>query len=182
MSTPDAMPATDFKPIFTGGRSLLGLRILGLCSIVIWYFTMGFAWEILTSFGLNPADGYDGQLAPATHRVGLALAVAVTASGFLFFMVFMGHQVVTRILLSEDRQTLRIETMGFWKWGRMEIPEQNLIGASEEHHQAGNSAVTVPRLRIRIRDRKWSLWIQQPGNVLDTAAFRRYVLRKKRGR
>lgn len=176
------MPTKDFKLIFTGGRSLLGLRVLGLSSFVLWYFTMGFAYEVLTSFGLNPADGYGGQLAPAAHRAGLALAIALCASGFLCFMVFMGHQVVTRILLSGDRQTLRIDTMGFWKWGRLELSEQDLLSASEEHHQAGNSTVTVPRLRLRIRNRKWSLWIQQPGNVLDPAAFRKYVLRKKHGR
>lgn len=171
-----------FKPIFTGGKSLLGLRVLSLLSVVIWYFGMGLAYETLTSYGLNPVDGYDGQLAPLSHRIGISLPLALLISGAFFFMVFMAHQVVTRILLSQDQETLRIETMGFWKWGRIEIPQKHLISTTEEHHQAGTSTVTVPRLKIRIQDRKWSLWIQQPGNVLDQSLFRQFVLRRKRGR
>lgn len=181
MSTSHAVSSASFSPIFTGGRSLLGLRFLGLLTAVIWYVTMGFAYETYTSFGLNPADGYDGQLAPVSHRIALSLAIAVTASGFFCFMVFMGHQLVTGILLSEDRKTIRIKTMGIWRWGQIDIPEQDLLSATEEHHQAGTSSVTVPRLKIRIRNRKWSLWIQLPGNVVDQSAFRKYVLRRKRG-
>ncbi|MEZ6130679.1 MAG: hypothetical protein R3C59_18490 [Planctomycetaceae bacterium] len=181
-STPIIPSETQFQTIFSGGRSLLGLRVLSLLFAVIWYFGMELAYEILTSYGLNPVDGYDGQLAPLSHRIGISLPLALLISGVFFFMVFMAHQVVTRILLSDDQETLRIETMGFWKWGRIEIPQKHLLSATEEHHEAGSSTVTVPRLKLRIRDRKWSLWIQQPGSVLNESLFRQFVLRKKRGR
>ncbi|MCA9009171.1 MAG: hypothetical protein KDB01_05460 [Planctomycetaceae bacterium] len=181
-ANPTLASRAQFKPIFTGGKSLLGLRVLSLLFVVIWYFGMRLAYETLTSHGLNPVDGYDGQLAPLSHRIGISLPLALVISGAFFFMVFMAHQVVTRILLSEDHETLRIETMGFWRWGRIEIPQKHLLSATKEDHRAGASTVTVPRLKIRIQNRKWSLWIQQPGNVLDDALFRQFVLRKKRGR
>lgn len=182
MSTSSPPLTANFKPIFTGGRSLPGLRVLSLLFVVIWYFGMRLAYETFTSYGLNPVDGYEGQLAPVSHRIGLSLTMALLVSGVFFFMIFMAHKVVTRILLSDDQKTLRIETMGFWKWGRLDIPQKHLIRATEEHHQAGTSSVTVPRLRLQIKDRKWALWIQQPGNVLDEFAFRQFVLRKKYGR
>ena len=181
-TNPTLASRAEFRPIFTGGNSLFGLRVLSLLFVVIWYFGMKLAYEVLTTYGLNPVDGYDGQLAPMSHRIGISLPLALLVSGVFFFMVFMAHQVVTKILLSEDHETLRIETMGFWKWGRIDIPQKHLLSATEEHHQAGVSAVTVPRLKLRIRDRKWSLWIQQPGNVLDESAFRKYVRNRKGGR
>lgn len=147
VQTSTATP-TEFKPIFTGGKSLLGVRVLSLLSVVICYFGMRLSYDIFTSHGLNSVDGYDGLLAPVSHRIGIALPLALLVSGVFFFMVFMAHKVVTKILLSEDQETLRIKTMGFWKWGRLDIPRKHLRSVTEEDHQVGNSAVTNPRLKI----------------------------------
>ncbi|MCM2369190.1 TMEM70/TMEM186/TMEM223 family protein [Aporhodopirellula aestuarii] len=170
--------ASGFACIFTGGRSMLGLRVLAIAFLSIWLGSLYLAYDIFYHLGINPADGYDGNLAPLSHRIGLSSFVGVSISSVYFFMVFIEHHVVTQILLSDDKQTLRFKTMGWLSWRPIDIPPNDLIKATEQHHASGDSSVTVPRLRLRIRNRKWSLWIQLPGKVVDEKAFRRYVLRK----
>jgi hypothetical protein len=95
-------------------------------------------------------------LAPRSHRIGLSSILVVTILSVIFFMVFMAHQVVTQILLSEDEETLRIKAMNFYNLGGIDIPAKHLLQATEEQHQ-GEGGISVPRLRIRIKARKWSL-------------------------
>lgn len=176
--TQQVNPTTLFDSSFRLWRVRLVQYLSLLCLV-------GAAWagrSIYVKYGLNPADGYGGELAPWSHRVlfaGIVLSLAVL---FSVGMWIYGRCYVVRLDLDSQRECLVLHLAGFlWRYP-CQIDLVDLDAASRHENLPrpfrwlmSRFQVNAPWIAISTKDRWFPLIIDQQAHFPEARTFQALV-------
>ncbi|MEM7234034.1 MAG: hypothetical protein AAF517_17790 [Planctomycetota bacterium] len=171
------------RRIYHADFQLVKVRGIMYLAMAVGLGALWAAYHIYTTFGLNPADGYGGELAPMAHRAPFAGFVALFGLTFWGGMFMYGRCYAAEISVSDDESEVKIRTLGFIVDRRMTRAASELVDS--DFHEGRNKgffarylSVNAPWVSVRIRGKRWPLIVDVQGDFLDEGTFDRLFVLK----
>ncbi len=156
-------------------RSRLGVALLVL---IVGAVAMGWlAIEVYVSYGLNPADGYGGRLAPWTDRAWFAGFLGATGFGLLFAVWLVLRLFVRKISKQDDDKLAGngIQIHFFGPFAPLDLHTEEVRGVHAREGRlnvAGAPGVDAPYYLIFRRGRRLPLVLDAQGEFYDRPGLR----------
>lgn len=170
--------AASRRTLFDASSRLWRVRLIQYLSLACLIGAVWGGWGIYATYGLNPADGYGGQLAPWAHRAAVAAFVVAMGLGFFAGMWVYGRCYVVRMDLDSSRQCLVLYLAGFVCRLSCEIPLADLEAASRHQNLPEpfrslmwRMRVNAPWIAISAQDRRLPLIIDQKADFPEARTF-----------
>ena len=155
--------------LYRGGWQLTKVKAMMVFAAVCAAGSIYWAWDLFTTVGLRPADGYGGVLAPLGVRLAWALSVAALGLAFLAGMWLFGRRYATRIRYDEAADALHIGTLEFLVT-RTEVHSAADVREALYHHgRMEGSGVEAPWYTLELANRRGSIVLDAQGVFPDRA-------------
>ncbi len=168
--------------LFHSSSRLWRVRLVQYASLIGLVVATWAAWGIFRTYGLNPADGYGGVLAPLSHRATFAGIVLTLGVLFAGGMGVYGRCYVVRMDLDKQRQCLTLHLAGFLRRTTCEIPLADLNAAGRHNHLPqpfrsliGPSQVDAPWISISVKGRRLPLILDRQADFPEARTFEALV-------
>ncbi len=164
--------------LFDSSSRLWRVRLVQYASLICLIVAAWAARGIYLTYGLNPADGYDGMLAPWPHRATFAGVVLTLGVLFAGGMWVYGRCYVVQMELDRQRQSLVLHLAGFLRRRTCELALADLE-AADRHDKLpqpfrslmGQSQVNAPWISISSKDRWLPLIIDRQASFPEARSF-----------
>ena len=135
-------------------RQARKVRWVLLASWIAAFVCLAWGWDLLHTYGMNPADG--GILRPFPERLRAAVLITLMGWGTAVGMTVFARRYVVGLRLEAGH--LHIATLGLWAGEpRVEkVPLRHIRGGRYFHGRldTGRSAVHAPWITLRVRNRR----------------------------
>ena len=162
------------KDIYRGGWQLTKVKGMMIFSAVCAAGALYWAWDLFTTVGLRPADGYGGVLAPLWVRLAWALSVAALGLAFAAGMWAFGRRYATRIRYDQAADALHIGTLEFLASRTQVVPAADVTEAPYYQGDVEGSGVNAPWYMLQLKGRR-SLVLDAQGVFPDRDLARRLL-------
>ncbi len=166
----------DSTLIYHSARQGWKLRCLLFAILAFTGAMTWLAWDIFSSLGLNPADGYGGVLAPLTHRLLGSIVVVALGLVVLIGMELFRRRYAGQIFLRETELALNIVHVGWFGWSVREVKLSDIDRVEHFEGLALNGAgyPATPFLALYIEGFWVPLIIDLQGKVVETRLFKKF--------
>ena len=154
--------------VYDAGWQARKVRGILISSLVLAGAAIWVAITLYRTFGLNPADGYGGQLAPVLHRLGLAALISALALSFVAGMFYYSSVYVVRITYQAGDQTYQMVFCGGVLRAPMTMKRDQIVSCHHHHGLARGEGVSVnaPWTIVRVSGQRRPLLIDGQGSIL----------------
>lgn len=124
---------------------------------------------LYNSFGLNPADGYGGQLAPVLHRLGLATLIGALGLLLLIGMLYYSSIYVVRISYLARNQLYQVNFSSAALRAPITFSASEIRSSRYHEGMMGGDGVSVnaPWTIVRVSGERRPLLIDDQGEILS---------------
>ncbi len=138
--------------------------------------------QLMQSYGLNPADGYAGELAPFGNRAIFAVTLVGFALLCLIGILAYTRVYVARLWVADDGSHLRIASVGLFGSLISEIGEKEIVSALYRRGYmrdwVSGLTVNAPWVSLWVANRSLPFILDQQGLVHDQALYNRILSTK----
>jgi hypothetical protein len=164
------------RTVYRAGRQLAKVRAVTLFSVAFAFGFLYWGYDLLTTFGLRPADG--GVLAPLGERLAWAAFLWACGLGFPIGMWIYGRCYVAEIVVDEPNKRLVVKTLRFLGTSDESLPFGVRTTSNYHHGQyyAGGVRVKAPWTTVQVTGRRLPLILDQQGEFADRDILERRLL------
>ena len=137
--------------IYRAGWQLTKVKALTLFTVPVAAGALYWGWDLLTSYGLRPADG--GVLAPLWQRLLWAGFVAGFGLAILAGMWVYGRRYLARVRYDEAADALHVFTLEFLASRRRIVPAVEVLGGNYVDGRMEDAGVDAPWYFLHLKDR-----------------------------